>query len=155
MIDLSELKKFLIASNAAGYAGDKVPAKSEEDKSTTITFAQGDWMSHDNFFGGEPYAGRVVVFYKNQPVWIMIYYGWVEESISDFGEVYNFLKKALLNMPPDHPFRGPKEFSNGNYRYSNSWTGEVDRYSGEEIIYKSGVEVFRTKYLGGLIDQKR
>lgn len=155
MVDTIELKSFLLASNEAGYAGDKAPAKTEEDKSTTIIFEKGDWKSEDNYFGGEPYGGRVIVFYKNLPVWIMVYYGWVESSVTDFGQVYGFLKKALLNMPPDNPYRGPKELIEGEYSYFNSWNGEIDRFSGEEIIQKGGKEIYRAKYLGGLVDLKR
>lgn len=36
---------------------------------------------NDNFFGGEPYGGREVVFYEEKPVWMMVYYGWVAEGI--------------------------------------------------------------------------
>ena len=31
----------------------------------TIPYEKGDWKSHDNFFGGEPYGGRIIVFYNS------------------------------------------------------------------------------------------
>ena len=68
------LIKFLIESNKAGYAsGQEKQWIKELDGSTTIPFKKGEWHSQDNFFGGEPYGGRIVVFYKNKPYWIMVY----------------------------------------------------------------------------------
>ena len=66
---------------------------------------------HDNFFGGEPYGGRMVVFYKNKPIWTMVYYGWVEKTVKDPNVVYRILRSALKQMPNDAPFRGPKNWS--------------------------------------------
>lgn len=58
------LRQFLLDSNAAGYAGGESKKwVKESDQSTTIPFEQGPWKSHDNFFGGEPYGGRTIVFY--------------------------------------------------------------------------------------------
>jgi len=74
------LRQFLVDSNKAGYAGgDEKKWIKESNGSTTIPFEKGEWQSDDNFYGGEPYGGRVVVFYKDKPHWMMVYYGWVEE----------------------------------------------------------------------------
>ncbi|TSC77766.1 MAG: hypothetical protein G01um101429_969 [Parcubacteria group bacterium Gr01-1014_29] len=87
------LRKFLIEANKAGYAGGKEREWiKESDGSTTIPFQKGEWRSHDNFFGGEPYGGRSVVFYQEKPVWIMVYYGCVTEGIDSrflYGILYN------------------------------------------------------------------
>jgi len=104
------LRQFLVDSNNAGYAGDEEKKWIKEpDGSTTIPFEKGQWRSHDNFFGGEPYGGRTIVFYEGKPYWMMVYYGWVGEGIQT-DPVYGILKGALKQMPEDFPFRGPKEF---------------------------------------------
>jgi len=149
------LRSFLIDSNKAGYAGgEEKKWVKESDGSTTIPFEKGPWKPYDNFFGGEPYGGRTVVFYEGKPYWIMVYYGWVAEGVEN-GPVYEILRKALAKMPEDHPYRGPKEFKDGEYIYSNSWEGEIDRFEGEETILKGQELVYKANYIGGLVDQKR
>jgi len=152
---IESLKEFLIASNKAGYAGgEEKKWIKEPDGSTTIPFEKGLWKSHDNFFGGEPYGGRTIVFFEDKPVWIMVYYGRVEEGIEP-KPLYGILRNALAQMPEDYPFRGPKEYKEGEYAYTNSWQGEVDNFSGEEQITKAGILIYKANYIGGLVDQRK
>ena len=110
-----KLRKFLIDSNYAGYAGgnEKKWIK-ESDGSTTIHFEKELWKSHDNFFGGEPYGGRTIVFYKNKPIWMMVYCGWVVENM-ETNIIYQTLRNALKKMPADYPFRGPKKYEEAGF----------------------------------------
>lgn len=152
---LNKLKAFLIESNQHGYAsGEAMPSKKEKDGSTTISYSSGDWCTHDNFFGGEPYGGRLVVFYKEKPYWIMVYYGNVSSSVNNIAEVYAFLQSALKRMPQDAPFRGPKKLASGDFSYNNSWKGNLEQYSGKEVILHKDKEVYRASYMGGLVDQQ-
>ena len=147
------LKQFLVESNAAGYAsGADAGWTKEKDGSTTIVHESGDFRMHDNFFGGEPYGGREVVFYQGKPHWMMVYYGAVEKGV-DQKEVYRFLQASLKQMPEDAPFRGPKEHEDGDWRYENEWKGEVESFRGDERILKSGQKVYWAGYIGGLVDQ--
>ena len=153
-MQLSQLKEFLIASNNAGYAGgEEKKWIKEKDSSTTIPFEKGKWKSDDNFFGGEPYGGRTVVFYKNKPLWIMVYYGWVKEGTEN-KPVYQILKNALKQMPKSYPFRGPREYKEAGYIYINNWKGKVDRFSGEEEIKQKNKLIYKAYYHGGLVDRK-
>ena len=153
-MDTKSLQQFLIDSNKAGYAGgEEKKWIKESDGSTTIPFEKDKWKSHDNFFGGEPYGGRVVVFYEGKPIWIMVYYGWVAEGV-ETNPIYGILRNALMRMPEDHPFRGPKEYTEGDFSYSNSWNGELDRYYGEEKILQKGKLVYKANYMGGFVDQR-
>lgn len=149
------LKRFLIDSNKAGYAGGKEKKWVKElDGSTTIPFETGPWESHDNFFGGEPYGGRTVVFYEGKPVWMMVYYGWVAEGVES-NPVYEVLRNALMQMPEDYPFRGPKEYKEEGFTYTNSWDGEVERFSGEEQITQGEKLIYKANYIGGFVDQRK
>jgi hypothetical protein len=151
----AEVRRFLIAANLRGYASDDVKNWiKEKDGSTTIVYEQGDWKMHDNFFGGEPYGGREVVFYKSKPVWMMVYYGVVVESEIDIKELYRFLQKALKEDPESNPYRGPRNFKEESLEYTNVWTGEADNFSGEETIHKLGEKVYWAKYIGGFIDRR-
>ena len=154
MVNIAELGLFLIDSNKAGYAGgEEKKWIKEPDFSTTIPFEKKPWRSHDNFFGGEPYGGRTVVFYEEKPVWMMVYYGLVVEG-TDNNVIYGILRGALKQMPNDHPFRGPKEYTEGEFIYTNAWEGELKEFSGEENITRNGMLVYKANYLGGLVDQK-
>jgi hypothetical protein len=153
-MDKEALRQFLINSNRAGYAaGDEKQWIKESDGSTTIPFKKGKWRSHDNYFGGEPYGGRVVVFYEEKPAWLMVYYGWVAEGIPT-DPVYKILRNALMHMPEDRPFRGPKEYKEDDSVYTNSWDGDIERFSGEEKINQGNTLIYKANYIGGLVDQR-
>jgi hypothetical protein len=154
-MNFTSLCRFLVDSNNTGYAGgeDKKWIK-ESDGSTTIPFEKGAWKSCDNFFGGEPFGGRILVSFEDKPCWIMVYYGWVVEGV-DANVIYGILRGALQQMPPDHPYRGPKEYKEGEYTYTNSWDGEIIRFAGEEQITFGGKLIYKANYVGGLVDQRR
>jgi len=155
MINKKQLCKFLIKAKKASYAsGNKAKKIREKDKSKTILFKDGNWKYYDNYFGGEPYGGEEVVFYNNQPVYMIVYYGSVDKSISDFKKVYKFLQEALTLIPKDKPFRGPKKYRQGNYTYTNKFEGEITNFSGMEIITFKNKEIYRVKYIGGLVNQR-
>ena len=154
MIDLNQLKAFKKEASGAGYESEGLKNEvKEKDGSTTLWYASGDWKFHDNFFGGEPYGGRTVISYKNKPVWIMVYYGWLDGRVSDVDEAYIFLRKALRAERGDG-FRGPKEFTEGKFKYVNTWQGLLENYSGKEEIYLNDSSVYTAIYMGGLVDQR-
>lgn len=154
-MDIKKLRDFLVSANLAGYAGgEEKKWIREPDGSTTIPFSKGDWRLNDNFFGGEPYGGRMVVFEKEHPVWIMTYYGWVADG-NDVNPVYEILRAALRQMPEDHPYRGPREFTQGNFTYKNTWEGELNRFSGTETIEQNEKVIYIADYRGGEVDKRR
>ena len=157
MIDKKRLCKFLTTAKRSTYAAGETAKKIvEADKSTTLIFEDGDLKYHDNYFGGEPFGGREVVFLQNEPIYIMTYYGWVDESISYFEDVYKILQKALSLIPEDYPFRGPNEYRENGLIYKNSHNGEIDNFFGEEIISSAdGKEIYKAKYIGGFVNQRK
>jgi hypothetical protein len=149
-----ELAQFLIHSTVKGYAsGDNSrEVKEADDGSTSITIENGFWKSHDNWFGGEPYGGRLIVSYKGNPVWIMVYYGQILETFRDTLGAYRFLSEALRLIPEDAPYRGPREYISGNWRYHNNWQGTIDGYSGVEYISFDHQQIYIAWYRGGIIN---
>jgi hypothetical protein len=151
----NELTNFLLTANQKGYAGRKNGTWIEEkDHSTSINFQAEPWRSHDNYFGGQPYGGRMVVFYNDQPVWIMTYYGWTCGNLPA-KTAYAALQNALLQMPANMPLRGPALYTEGAFCYTNTWSGELERFSGTETITHNGALEYQGSYLGGLVDQER
>jgi len=149
---LNKIAEFLLEANEHGYAAYVRDTK-EPDNSHTIEYSSGDWRYHDNYFGGEPYGGREAVFFKGKPVYMMVYYGSVNQNIGTH-KVYPFLRKALLIRQKENPYRGPKLFEEGNLRYVNDWVGEVDNFNGEERIFDGDSCIYSAKYMGGLVDQR-
>ncbi|HCU70338.1 MAG TPA: hypothetical protein DIC35_01115 [Candidatus Moranbacteria bacterium] len=92
-MEIEKLCEFLVKAKKATYAaGDAAQKAKEKDQSTTIIFEERDWKYHDNYFGGEPYGGREVVFFQNKPVYMMVYYGWVNEKAEDVTRFMVFCK---------------------------------------------------------------
>jgi hypothetical protein len=84
----------------------------------------------------------------------MSYAGGVVAGISDRDQllaIYAFLRKALLAIPEQQPFRGPAQFEDGALCYANVAQGELDDFHGEERITRAGQNVYRLRYNGGLI----
>lgn len=156
MIDKDSLCEFLVEAKKSTYASSDLANESAElDKSTSLFFQKWDWKYHDNYFWWEPYGGREVVFYNEQPVYIMTYYWSVIEEISDLKHVYKFLQEALRLIPRGNPFRGPKEYKKDNMVYINNFVWEINNFSGEEKILEDGKEIYSARYMGGFVDQKR
>lgn len=159
---LPELEAFLDEANKAGYAaGESREWVKEPDGSTTIAYESKDglWRYHDNFFGGEPYGGREVVFHENKALWLMVYYGEVLDKELDKNEVYTFLRQALSQAAPELPVRGPKELSEvikgEEWVYENSWKGDMTGFLGRETIKLNGREIYYANYSGGPVDVTR
>lgn len=147
-----KLLEFLIKAKGDGYASGETTTQKEDDGSSSTRCGIGDLKFHDNWFGGEPFGGREVVFYKDKPYWMMVYFG--EEFANDEKAILT-LRKALSKMPDEMPVRGPRILENGEYSYKNNWEGNIEKFSGEESISKNGQIAFRTKYIGGLVDQRK
>lgn len=146
---MNDLKQFLTKAKKAGYASGKWDKEADGSNSTRHT--DGQWSFHDNWFGGEPFGGREVVFRNNKPYWMMVYYG------SDSGKapgLIAFLQEALGMIPEDMPVRGPAELTEGEFKYKNNRTGNLEEFHGEEKIFCNGEEVYYAKYAGGLVDQR-
>lgn len=150
--DKNTLKEFILLASRATYAsGDDSIRKKQSDGSTTIEFVDGRYKFHDNYFGGEPYGGREVVFLNDKAIWMMVYYGVVHIKNSN-AEVYGFLTESLRNTTVEAPYRGPALFEKDNWKYENALTGEVENFSGTEKIYRDGECVYEASYIGGLVD---
>lgn len=152
-MDITELREFLVYCGREGYAAiHDTDEKKEADSSTSIILSRHAWTFHDNYFGGEPFGGREVVLYEGKPVWLMAYYGRATDEAADLSALYRFLKKALAQVPPEAPFRGPRELNEENWSYQNIWQGTISDFAGEETIAVEGNPIYKARYVGGLVD---
>ena len=93
-----------------------------------------------------------------KPIWTMAYSGGMLEEFHgdvEFAkEIFTFLKEAMKKVASDIPFRGPKNFKEGDFEYINEVKGDIKRFLGfEKILYKNK-EVFSQDYIGGIVLDK-
>ena len=76
----------------------------------------------------------------------------LDESLSEEA-MDKALRPALMLVGSDDtiPVRGPKEYTNGEYKYTFQATGSIEYFEGEENIYKNDKKVYTLKCHGGVI----
>lgn len=154
-LNIEELKKFLLKANENGYAGDGKEVKAQRPGFDEIEYKDGDYLFHDSYAGHYFAPGQEVVYYKSKPVWAMAYAGGMnfkhhgDEKITK--QTFTFLKKALLKMDPEKPFRGPEFYKEGDFEYHSQVMGDVMDFAGSELINYKGDEVFSQNFIGGVI----
>ncbi|MBR4554570.1 MAG: hypothetical protein IKO27_03150 [Ruminococcus sp.] len=139
--------RFLIKAKRATYAGKGAETVSSRRASHDLIFREGDFMYLDTYLGGERFAGEEALWIKDIPCWSMNYAGRV------IGEGFSgdFLKEALLRVPEDKPFRGPEEYSEGDFVYRCEVTGDSEWFQGRETIFRAGELIYECYYHGGTI----
>jgi len=147
------LAKFLNEANKATYANRDAPKVAPSRlKSEDYHFGRGDLTYHDTYLGGRDFIGEEIVYKAEKPVWGANYFGFVlDDKISEI-DIYDFLRKALMQEYDDAiPVRGPSSFSENEKEYSFTADGDLDNFSGEEEILFDGKVVYRCLIHGGMI----
>ena len=143
-----QLVEFLIKAKKATYAGKGAETTSSRVKSHDLIFEEGDYMYYDTYFGGPKFAGEEALWIKGEPYWSMNYIGRVTgDNFSG-----DFLKEALLRVPEDKPFRGPEEFTEGDYRYTCAIDGDYTWFIGHEEIFYKDKQIYECRFHGGVIE---
>ncbi|MCF7901436.1 DUF5680 domain-containing protein [Candidatus Woesearchaeota archaeon] len=117
-------------------------------------FIEEEFSYHDSYAGNYWAPGREVVFFQKKPIWCMSYQGQHNSNYDDeFFEkqAFIFLKKALMNFDENMPFRGPKEYSEGDFKYTFEIEGNYEYFKGQEKIFYKGEVVFFQDVMGTLI----
>lgn len=149
-INLQELAQYIVRAKKNTYAG-KGEGERESDDSKSLQYEEGNYVYRDRYFGSERFGGEEVVWFKGKPVWLMNYYGGVEKKIVDSEKVFAFLRKALLQVSVDRPFRGPRFYKEDDFEYTDSSSGDTTCFKGTEEITYRGETVHRLEYAGGII----
>ena len=147
-----KLKDFLIKAKINTYAkGGEGGEMILDDGSKELIYAEDGWKYRDRYFGFNPFIGEEVVWKSDQAVWGMNYYGRIISNKVDAKQIYQFLKKALQLVKADRPFRGPENFSEGEWSYEDKADGLIDKFEGTEAIYFQKEKVYELKYQGGAV----
>jgi len=150
-----KLNEFLVKANKSGYASSGEGGEKRLDNGAKeLSYQEGDYKYQDIYFGFNPFIGELIVWYQNEFIWGMNYYGKIISDKVSAKEVYDFLKKAMMLIKEDRPFRGPSNFKEDDWYYTDESTGGVDDFSGKEKIYYKDELVYELDYHGGLIKKK-
>ena len=142
-----KITEFLIRAKQATYAGKGAETASSRLKSHDLVYKDGEYMYYDTYLGGDKFAGEEALWISEVPYWSMNYVGRVTgDNFSG-----DFLKEALLRVPEDKPFRGPSEYTAGDYTYKCDINGEYDWFQGYETISFKGILIYECYFHGGLI----
>ena len=153
----ARLLDFLLEAKRRTYAGlddDATVAAPLLAGSKQLEHHRDEFSYRDIYFGMAYFAGQEVVSRHARPVWSMSYAGGTLPDITrreDLLAIYGFLRKALLRVGSDNPFRGPPRFEEGGYRYINASEGELAAFHGSEEILYAEKRVYALHYSGGLL----
>lgn len=146
--------QFLIEAKKQTYANEQgKKCNSTRNGSHDYEYSCEGFTYHDTYFGGVDFMGEEIVYLKDTPIWGMNYYGITLDPTLSEEAIDKALRPALMQVGKDNilPVRGPKEFINGEYKYTFEVTGELNWFEGEEIIYKNNHKAYCLKCHGGKI----
>ena len=145
--------RFLIKAKQETYAGDGHLTTPSRTSSKDLSYKEGEFVYLDSYLGDIDFIGEEAVWYQDEPVWGMNYFGRMltEDIPAGFSKA---LKGALLQVPEEMPYRGPEEFVDGNFRYTCSVEGELDWFRGKEYIFYKGERIYQLYFHGGAIKKK-
>ncbi len=148
-----KLTEFIIKAKKNTYASDgEGGEKSLGDNSKEFLFKNKSFLYRDRYFNSKgKFIGEEIVFKSKKPIWGMNYYGKILVNSISNKKVYSFLKKAILKVEKDRPFRGPRKFLEGNFLYFDKSIGTYENFYGKEEIYLNRKKIYELKYHGGIL----
>ena len=149
------IRDFLIEAKKSTYAnGTTEKIESNRLGSKDYEYKKDNMLYHDTYFGGTNFIGEEVVYIDNKIYWAMNYYGVsLDENLGEEA-MDNALRPALMQVGVSEniiPVRGPREYKNGDFKYTFEVSGDLTNFSGIETIYKNDKKVYELKCNGGLI----
>ncbi len=155
---MPDLARFLVKAKQNAWAGETNEAVPTRRGFKRHSFVDGDWEYDDEYAGFYCAPGQEIVRHKGLPVWAMSYDGGMfEENWGNLDlarETFRFLREALLAVEARAPYRGPKVMKRGSWLYLNDSQGDISRFDGIERIFHDNAELFRQKFIGGVIISK-
>ncbi len=147
-----QLEGFIVRAKAATYVGDGQKAESCRSGSHNLKFWEGPFSYLDSYFGGTDFIGQEVVYYEDEPVWAINYYGRILEpekiSAAEAGQI---IKESLSRMYKEGRFLGGFEHKSGHGIYTDASQGDLESFTGLEWITREDIRVYELLYHGGLI----
>ncbi|HWA19677.1 MAG TPA: DUF5680 domain-containing protein [Devosia sp.] len=151
-IDLAALEGFVVSAKQATYVGGGERAAASRQGSHDLVHSRGPWRYRDSYFGGTDFIGQEVVWFGDDPVWAMNYYGYITRpDLIDAAAAGTTIKAALSAMYAEDRFLGGYRWSGVHGTYTDRSEGSVAHFHGREVIAVDGVGAYALDYAGGLI----
>lgn len=152
---MNEIEKFLVEAKMQTYANVNAPKiNSSRLNSKDYEYKKNGMIYHDTYFGGTKFIGEEIIYIDNDIYWGMNYFGvTLDENLGEEA-MDNALRPALMMVGRDSsiiPVRGPKEYINGDYKYTFEIEGNLENFIGTETVYKNNKKIYELKCNGGLI----
>jgi len=151
-LSLDLLSAFIVRAKAATYIGGGARSLSRRPGSHDLEYREGAFGYLDSYFGGSNFIGQEVVFFDNQPVWAMNYYGCVlEPELINARETGQLIQESLSELYKQERFLGGFEYTTDAGTYVDTNEGDFASFAGKEWITRGNVRVYELIYHGGLI----
>lgn len=149
---MTSLYHFIIRAKKATYVAGDVKDLSSRPGSHDLTFREGDWTYRDSYFGGTDFIGQQTVWFKGEPVWSMIYYGYIlRPDLIDGDRAAQTLRAALSTETAQGRLLDNFEWSGPHGHFSISSEGTIEHFKGRETIIVNSTPAYALDYMGGFI----
>jgi hypothetical protein len=151
VVTKAQIKEAFFEAMLKGYADPKAKRSSIPllPGSKYTTYKKGNFLIIDLWFRtklNNKSFGITIIWYKQSPVWFMVYAGEYQE------EAISFLKKVLTRTYTNKAFhggRGVPSYLDAGMSYGNNQTkAGFEDFSGKETIYKGQETLGWHKYWG-------
>ena len=151
-MDIEQLNDIIVKAKAATYVGGGAKVGPSRSGSHDLAWSDGHWRYLDSYFGGTDFIGQEVVWFKEEPVWAMNYYGYITRpELIDGQRAGETIKAALSAMYAAGRFLGGFEWVGPHGTYRDQSAGDAGHFHGREVILVAGQEAYALDYAGGLI----
>jgi hypothetical protein len=156
---LGELAEFIVEANQQTWAADKGEVQSPLPGMKVHEYKKGPWLLRDEYAGYFTAPGLTRVWYKEIPSWHMFYggYGMETPHYDLVKPAFIFLRNALMQVTPDLPFRGPKSYSENDWKYYfkiKTPGGNIQYTQWEELVDKQNNLIFSQEGFAGIYIHK-
>jgi len=154
-LDIDELAQFLVTAKRHCYAAHSAATHTREPFGKERSFNGNDLFYLDRYYGSLREAGQETVWFRQVPVWSMVYIGGMlrkDEPLSSLA--FSILRECLSLITVDAPYRGPKENIVGQWRYQCVADGDLLSFKGEEALFLDDELICTHYFLGGVISPK-
>ena len=151
VINLDSLKEFLCEARKNTYAASASPIDNPRLlASEQLEFQKGDYSYRDIYFsGGKRFIGQEIVYQESKPVWGMNYIG---DTIGKLET--SFLKESLFKLVKMCRLGGACEYEKREFKYQDQGQGNLEEFSGKEVIFSGGKNIYKLNYQGGIVSDK-
>jgi hypothetical protein len=146
------LHPFIIRAKKATYVAGGAKDPASRPGSHDLSFHDGDLTYRDSYFGGTDFIGQETVWFRDDPIWSMLYYGTIlRPDLIDGNRAAQTLRAALSTETSEGRLLDNFEWSGPHGHFSISSQGTIEHFKGRETITVKGTLAYALDYMGGLV----